>query len=190
MFASDSLRRALDMVGALLADDGQTVEVVVIGGGALLLDGVIQRPTKDLDAVAIVEDDRYQTARPFPEPLREAVIAVADLLGLAADWFNGGPTSQLRQGLPDGFASRTRRIAFGGLTVQVAGRFDQICLKLYAAADHAPGSKHVADLRSLAATAEELRRAAIWVKTQDASPDFERFVDQVVEHLEASHDDR
>lgn len=55
MFQADSLRQALDALGVLLADRGLTYEIVAVGGGGLLLLGVIRRPTKDLDALALVE---------------------------------------------------------------------------------------------------------------------------------------
>ena len=186
MFAGDSLRNALKLTGALLADRGHEVEIVVVGGGALLLKNLIQRPTKDLDAVAIVERGKYLLARPMPEALREAIADAASVLGLDPTWLNPGPTDQLKQGLPEGFHNRTTALVFGGLRVQIAGRFDLICLKLYAAADHAPGSKHVADLIELDPTLEELCEAAVWVKGQDIGVEFPRFVDAVIDHVEGS----
>ena len=49
-----SLREALELIGAYLEDRGESVEVVGIGGSALLLLGMIERPTQDLDLVAEV----------------------------------------------------------------------------------------------------------------------------------------
>lgn len=183
---ADSLRDALTTLGALLADRGEAFALVVVGGGALLLDERIERPTRDLDALAIDEGGQYHTARPLPAALREAVAEAAQLHGLAEDWLNPGPTDQLTLGLPEGFQARTRREVFGGLRLQIASRVDQIYLKLYAATDHAPGSKHVADLIRLEPTAAELRDAAAWVKDQDGSPEFKSFVDAVVAHVEAA----
>ena len=51
MFDHRSLEEALAAVGDLLADRGQRIEVVAIGGGDLLLLGLIERVTKDLDLV-------------------------------------------------------------------------------------------------------------------------------------------
>ena len=67
MFEADSLRQALSTLGVLLKDRGVAFEIVAIGGGGLLLLGVIRRPTKDLDALALVEDGEYRLARPLPE---------------------------------------------------------------------------------------------------------------------------
>lgn len=189
MFNADGLRRALHILGQLLADRGLSSEIVVIGGGALLLRNWIDRPTNDLDALAVVEAGTYRTASPFPPALLAAIADTADLTGLDPHWFNPGPTAQLtaRAGepLPPGFRGRTSPLVFGGLTLHLAGRFDQICFKLHAATDRGPESKHVADLIALVPTDDELRRAAVWVKSQDIGVEFQEFVDQVIEHLEA-----
>lgn len=183
MFDAQTLEGAIARLGALLADRGHTYEVVAIGGGGLLLVGHTVRPTKDLDLLAIVEASEYQSAKPLPAPLAEAIADVALLLGLPGDWLNSGPTSQLRFGLPEGFRERTVRRVYGGLTINFASRLDQICLKLYAAVDDSPRGKHFADLQTLAPSAEEIAFAASWVKTQDAAEEFPDLVDQVVERL-------
>lgn len=185
MFEADSLRQALSTLGVLLADRGLTFEIVAIGGGGLLLLGVIQRPTKDLDALALVEAGEYHLARPLPKDLREAVEDTATVLNLAKDWLNPGPTDQLKQGLPPGFRDRTTRHEFGGIIVHLAGRYDQICFKLYAAADSAPGGKHVKDLIDLDPSPEEMRDAAAWVKQQDAGVELASFVGSVIAHIGA-----
>jgi len=172
------------MLGVLLSDRGRAFEIVAVGGGGLLLLGVIRRPTKDLDALALVVAGEYRLARPLPEDLREAVEDTARVLNLANDWLNPGPTDQLKQGLPAGFRERTTRHEFGGITVHLAGRFDQVCFKLYAAADADPRSKHVNDLLDLAPSPDELRDAAAWVKQQDAGAELASFVDSVVAHVE------
>jgi hypothetical protein len=186
MFGANELRRALDILGRLLEDRGHPTEIVVIGGGALLLQGWISRPTKDLDALAVVVDGAYRSAKPFPEPLQEAIEDTAPIVGADAHWLNAGPTAQLGYDLPAGFRDRTTAQTFHALVVQVAGRFDQICLKLYAAADNDRRSKHVADLIALAPESDELARATSWVKRQDTGPEFASFVDAVVQHVEAA----
>jgi hypothetical protein len=186
MFEADGLRVALETLGTLLLDRGLAYEIVVIGGGGLLLLGLIRRPTKDLDALALVENGDYVLARPMPEALVEAVADVAAVQGLDNEWLNPGPTDQLTYGLPPGFSNRTTRHVFGGLIVNLADRVDQIFLKLYAAADSDPKSKHVRDLIDLDPTEDELRGAATWVKQQDSGVEFGGFVDQVIAHLEVA----
>lgn len=173
MFATEGLEEALVLLGQLLAERSQSFEVVAIGGGGLLLIGVIDRPTKDLDLVALVEDNTLIPAtKPLPTALAEAASDVARALGLSDDWINGGPTSMLRFGLPDGFRDRLEHRVYGGLRIALASRFDQIHFKLHAAADDRPGGKHHIDLKKLKPTHDELIIAARWTRTHDPSEGF------------------
>ena len=166
------LDEALRTLGEVLEARGLTYEIVAVGGSALMLLGLISRPTRDLDALALVEDGRYISADPFPPPLAEGVVSVGRALGLADDWLNPGPTELLRFGLPEGFEQRVERRCYGGLTLQVAGRLDQICFKLYAVVDQGGGSKHASDLRRLEPTRDELLTAARWSRTHDPSEGY------------------
>lgn len=101
---------ALNALGALLASRGHRYEVVLIGGGNLLLRGIITRPTKDGDLLgerrpggSVVRMD------PLPEPLMQAISDVATTYGLKDDWLNLGPGSLLDHDLPSGFESRLER---------------------------------------------------------------------------------
>jgi hypothetical protein len=67
----DLLADALVAVGDLLADRGHHVEVVAIGGGSLLLLGLIERSTKDLDLVGVITNN--QLVKPVPLPARFAM---------------------------------------------------------------------------------------------------------------------
>jgi hypothetical protein len=44
-------------------------------------------------------------------------------------------------------------------------------------------SVHLQDLVALMPTGAELDEAAAWVATQDASPEFPRFISEVIEHV-------
>jgi hypothetical protein len=167
------LTEALETLGALLDERGLTFDVVVVGGGALLLQGLVRRPTKDLDVVALVEGEAWVSATPLPDELTRAAREVAGALDLGDDWLNAGPTSLLDLGLPPGCETRAVVKTYGGLTLRVAAREDQVAFKLYAAADHWPDlGKHLQDLRELRPTPEELRRAAAWCRTHDPSQGF------------------
>lgn len=183
MFDSASLDDALIAVGDLLEERGHRIEVVAIGGGSLLLLGLIDRPTKDLDLVALKLGETLVKPIPLPPALRDAAGDVARVMKLPADWLNAGPAAMLDLGLPEGFLERTVRREYGGLVVHVASRYDQICFKLYAAADDSPQGKHFADLKLLAPTPEELRHAAAWTVTHDPSDAFRSILDQVLATL-------
>lgn len=181
--SSTNLEEALSTLGAVLESRRQRFEVVAIGGGSLLLLGFIRRTTKDIDIVAMIGAEGMTSADPLPQALREACVDVAAVMGLSDDWMNPGPTSLLEFGLPEGFAERTTSRDFGGLVVHLAGRFDQICFKLYAAIDQGPRSKHMQDLLKLAPSHEELRKAASWARTHDPSDGFRMMTQQALAAL-------
>lgn len=166
------LEEALLTLGEVLEARGLAYELATIGGSSLMLLGLVDSPTRDLDALALVEHGTYRAADPLPLPLSEAVASVGRALGLSEEWLNPGPTELLRFGLPDGFSQRVAIRRYGGLTLQVAGRFDQICFKLYAAVDQGLGSKHAADLRKLEPTRDDLLAAARWSRTHDPSEGY------------------
>lgn len=173
MFRDADLEEALSTLGQLLQDRGEAYDVVVIGGGALLLLGLIVRPTKDLDAVARVEGDRWLRAEPFPAGLTRAIEDVAAALDLEDDWLNPGPAGLVDLGLPDGFEERAMVRTFGALTIRLAAVEDLVAFKLCAAADHWPDrSRHLADLRRLRPTMDRLIAAARWCRTHDPSEGF------------------
>jgi hypothetical protein len=167
------LETALTALGELLAARELHYEVVLVGGGNLILRELIARPTtKDLDILGTRTANGVAQIRPMPEPLRDAVIDVGRAFGLADDWLNTGPDSLLDLGLPEGFSERLERRDFGGLVAWLAGRFDMVCFKLYAAVDQGPRSRHFQDLRELEAERDDLLVAARWATSHDPSPGF------------------
>lgn len=167
------LETALQALGELLAARGLHYEVVVIGGGSLILRGLVSRPTtKDIDLLGQWTPAGVAPMRPMPEPLRRAVLDVGRAYNLADDWVNLGPESLLDLGLPDGFATRLDRRDYGGLGAWLAGRLDMVYFKLYAAVDQGSQSRHLQDLRELNPERDELLAAARWSLTHDPSPGF------------------
>jgi len=162
----------LAAVGEQLAARGAHAELVVIGGSALLAVGLISRPTRDVDIVALLADQTLVDPRPLPAELVAARDQVARDFGLPENWLNAAPANLLDLGLPEGFVERLESRDYGdALTVHFASRFDQIHFKLYAMADQGAG-KHEADLRALSPTRAELLAAARWTRTHDPSEGF------------------
>jgi len=171
MYERRTLESALQALSDLLADRGEHHVAVAIGGGALSFLGLIERSTEDIDLVGFVNNGTLITAEPMPGTLLDAITAIGALHGLNPKWMNGEPTSLLRHGLPDGFLARCVRRDFGGVTLLLASRFDQIHLKLFAF--ERPGDKHELDLRRLAPTRDELLSAATWVRTHAVGEEAE-----------------
>ena len=183
------LDEALRTLGALLLESGDEYELALIGGGALLLAGLIERPTEDLDAVARIEGGRWKGARPFPDRLADAIRDVADALDLPPNWLNSGAAMVWRHGLPDGFAQRVTTREFGGLVVHLASRADQLAFKLDAAADKWPTrGKHLKDLQTLRPKRGELLAARGWCNGHRAEED-QAAVDEVITFLLMGGDD-
>jgi len=162
----------LTTLGQLLSERSLRYELLAIGGGALHLLGLITRPTRDIDVVALVDDGSLVSVAELPGPLQRAVDDTAKVLRLPSEWFNPGPRSLMDLGLPNGVLERAHRREWGGLILHIADRSDQIFFKLYAAVDQGPRSKHLEDLRGLEPTADELRAAAAWARTHDPSEGF------------------
>jgi len=172
--SNDSFEEPLAALGQLLSERGQRYELFAVGGGALQLLGLITRPTRDIDVVAVVRDGTLMPLDVLPASLKRAVDDTAAVLGLPGDWFNAGPRSLVDLGLPEGALDRAHRREWGGLVLHIADRRDQIFFKLYAGVDQGPRSKHFEDLRRLKPAAEELRAAAAWTRTHDPSDGFRR----------------
>jgi len=178
------LETALAALGELLAARGLHYEVVLVGGGNLILRQLINRPTtKDLDILGEWTADGVRPIRPLPEPLRDAVIDVGRTYGLADDWLNNGPDSLLDFGLPDGFAERLERRDYGGLVAWLAAWFDMVCFKLYAAVDQGPRSRHFQDLHDLGPGRDDLLAAARWARSHDPSSGFRRLLVETLRRL-------
>lgn len=176
--APEMLTELLSALGEHLSAAGAApVELVVCGGTAMNVLGFVRRPTRDVDVVALWSPagegaGAFQWATPLPESVVQAGAKVAADYELDADWINDGPASLLQFGLPEGCERRLVRHVFGdALTVHFLAREDMICLKLYAWAD-VGAVRHGQDLRALAPTMEEWRRAAAWVLVHNEPEGF------------------
>ncbi len=175
--------RLLSALGEQLDATQAHLEIVVIGGSALLALGLIERTTRDVDLVALLEDGGLVDPKPLPEALLAARGRVAADFGLDEEWLNAAPSALLDFGLPQGFVARLESRRYSpSLTVHLASRFDQIHFKLYALVDQGPG-KHDADLQALAPTRNELLQAARWSITHDPSDGFRQQLLAVLEYL-------
>lgn len=176
------LERVLTALGEQLASrTDESFDLVVCGGSALQALGLVQRTTRDVDVLALMREDGsgsplLVTAEPLPPLLIEASRIVGEDFKLPIDWLNSGPTDLLREGLPEGCAGRLHAFTYGErLTVHFLDRVDLICLKTYAAIN-GETARHLADLRALEPTNDEMLLAARWTLLQDAADFFPEWV--------------
>jgi len=160
--------------GRLALAGAPPYRLVVCGGTALLAMGLATRVTRDVDIVALADNDGgLVDPAPLPKPLVNGASEVQGDLGLPDNWLNNGPSSGdgglFRLGFPLGFAGRLSWQSFGeNLSVGFISRIDQIHFKLYAAVDQF-GGYHADDLHSLNPTDEEILTAVAWTRTHDPS---------------------
>ena len=102
----ERLDEALHALEEQLGAGGSSFELIVIGGSALQALGLIERATRDVDVVALVDGKDLSSADPLPEALVSAAGRVARDFGLPLVWLNSGPADLFRLGLPEGFAQR------------------------------------------------------------------------------------
>ncbi len=163
------------------------VEIVICGGSALILTGMVPRTTNDVDIVALICSGKLTSPAPLPDELILAAAEVAEDLALAPDWLNNGPSrgdgGLFQMGLPDGFAGRLTSVHYGErLTAHFIDRLDQIYFKLYAAADR--GGYHIEDLLSLEPSPDEMESACRWCTTHDVSDGFKVILKHLLKELD------
>ncbi len=166
----------------------EPIEILVCGGSALNVLGLIQRTTEDVDILAYVRRDgegkiSIVKAEPLTPELTEAAKKVARDFNLPERWLNPGPASSVDFGLPEGLIERVITRKYGSkLVVHYLGRYDQINFKVYAAVDQGAG-KHLDDLLALKPTSEEIEHAARWSMTHDVSEGFKGSLKILLNHM-------
>lgn len=190
---SQEIERALLAVGQLLEAEEAPARLVIIGGAALNLLGIVERATRDVDVVAMADkQDRrllMPPDRPFEPTLLRAIAEVGRDFGLPEGWMNAGPAAQWEIGLPPGFADRVSWRQYAALEIGLADREDLIAMKLEAAADQPDAnSRHFRDLLALSPTPTELEHALRWVREKNVGPDYHHSLNRVVQHVEDTLD--
>ena len=168
-------RETIEAFDRFLVTKATRGDLIVIGGTALALLGIIQRSTRDCDVLeppvdaqlseCAQEFARQRSAKGFP---------------LAGDWLNHGPAS-LVQVLPTGWRQRVVPLFQGqALTLRTLGRSDLLATKMWALCDR---GTDLTDCIALAPTPEELRSLRPWLVEQDLNPSWPDHVDAVVNDL-------
>lgn len=90
----------------MLANAGEVAAIVVVGGTALNLLGIICRATADVDVIATGAPEAERPPRvirppnPLPPALQAMAARVARDFALPSDWLNATVGSQWETGLP------------------------------------------------------------------------------------------
>lgn len=134
----------------------------IIGGAALIILGVINRATKDIDCL----DPQ------IPETICRASVEFAkkyrgEGAPLKTNWFNNGPQS-LKKELPQGWQKQTIPLYAGtNLHLETLGRLDLLRSKLFAYCDR---QQDLQDCIALKPKLGELKRCYLWLTKRDFNP--------------------
>jgi hypothetical protein len=173
----EQIDEALRRTGRRLAlSQTERLTLLVCGGSALNLSGVLQRPTRDVDVLGMVATSGSRpivTDQSLPPELQRIAAVVAEELNLPEDWLNDSALDVQRLGLPSNILRRTVRRDYGpSLTVLSLGRRDLVALKLYASLDGQKGQRHLNDLLLLKPTRAEIAFAVGWLLDRPTSKAF------------------
>lgn len=174
---------ALAALGRKLENCGkEPVALLICGGSALNISGLLTRATADVDVLG--GTDARGELHKIPDWIVACAEEVAGELGLEASWLNDAAASVSAVGLPPGILFRATRRSFGRLLeVAIASRIDLIALKCFAALDPRVGRKHLGDLVDLNPTREEMSFAGDWLLDRRTSPEFRDMVRRLCEVL-------
>jgi hypothetical protein len=157
------LRRALSALAALLPQD-KPAEMILIGGGAGMLSGLLPdgRQTVDVDVMDVTPPEIFDLCC-YHAP------RIAEECGISPSWFDATPHT-IRHTMLDGWRERTVPVGeFGPLRVRAIARIDLISLKLIAGRE-----RDLNDLDALEVTAEEARfivKSLPQILARGANPD-------------------
>ena len=170
MLSSKNQSEILKRVDEELARIGEKRTLIICGGGALIVMGIIDRQTRDVDVLEPEIDSL----------LKDIATRVGREFGLSEKWLNNGPQS-LRRDLNSGWEKRTTSI-FKGKSLELLGlgRPDLIASKLFAFCDREDDFE---DVISLKPTKSELEDIFPWVLKRDTSPYWPKRVEDCFSRL-------
>ena len=192
----ESIEEVLHAFAEHLAEDGvHHLELVVCGGAALNILGLIHRGTRDVDVVAIVERDKHgqailQIPSALDESIKKAILRIHKDFNLEENWFNiqtGALFTSLH--FPKGILERTIKREFGNnVIIHFLDRYDQIHFKLYAALDNETRrAVHLSDLLALSPSETEICEAAKWLLTRPSGEFYKHALQNLLEQIGFGH---
>ncbi|MBF0362409.1 MAG: hypothetical protein HQK49_15435 [Oligoflexia bacterium] len=149
---------------SFLSKKNESFEGIVIGGMALIIQGVVSRQTRDCDILSPTITENIKTlSKEFASTVK----------GLDVDWLNNGPES-LSKDLPKGWELRCENIYSGtSLKLQTLCRSDLLKSKLFAYCDRGIDFE---DCIKLSPTKNEIVESLDWLYERDGNTDWPEHV--------------
>lgn len=160
----------LAALGEVMEQQGsEPVDLVVCGGMTLIMQGLIARPTRDIDGIALVVQEGGSLELRKPLVSREfsvAVERVGVVYGKGRSWLNVGAISLHDTTLPAGLAERAVKKPYGSrLVIRLCSRADLVSLKMWAALGRS--GPDIDDLKEMQVTNEEAIAGFEWCLEQN-----------------------
>ena len=161
----------LSALGTVLDQQGaEAVDVVICGAMVLLMQGIIERPTRDIDGLGRVVEEGGSLVLEKPLMGRDFIAAVervGNLYGEGKHWFSTAAVILHDDTkLPPDIIARAQMRRFGErLTVRLCSRRHMVSLKMWAAISR--GEPDTGDLVEMRVSEEEAVEAAQWCLEQD-----------------------
>lgn len=155
----------LRALGTALEQQGaEPVDIVVCGGMALILQGIVDRRTRDIDALGLVVEENgvLVLRKPFMGPdFQAAVERIGTVYGEGKHWLSFAARILHDTKLPDDLIERAEMRRYGTrLKVRLCSRYDMIHLKMWGAVNR--GARDIEDLVEIRTTEAEAGAAAAW----------------------------
>ena len=161
----------LSALGTILEEqDTDPVDLVICGAMVLLMQGVIDRPTRDIDGLGLVKEEGGSLVLTKPlmgDEFNAAVERVGNLYGEGKHWISmAAIILHDDTDLPPDIVERAELRRFGKhLTVRLCSRQHMVSLKMWSAIDR--GEPDIGDLVKMQVSEMEARAAAAWCLEQD-----------------------
>lgn len=163
--------KALSLLDKELTNKKVKAELIICGGAALILMGIVSRETIDVDVIA----------KTIPDVVLDAAIIVAKKLKYREDWLNNR-VNPIIERLPKDWEKHLVTLFTGkSVTIKSISRQDLISAKLHAAVDRKAAD--YSDLIDLKPTAAEIDVARLYCLKQNKNETFEVWVSGYVKLL-------
>ena len=150
-----------------LADKSLSFSGVVVGGAALVLLDIVDRPTKDFDFLDSV----------IPAEIAGAAATFAELHHLSKYWFNSGPSDLVRY-LPAQWRDELVLLYQGcALQLWTLPRIGLLKAKIWALCDR---QRDFDDVIKMSPTNDELQTVKLWLNPLDGNPGWIEHVNNII----------
>lgn len=166
----DVAEEMLRALGEVLEEKGEKADLVICGGMALVLQHMSSRPTRDVDAMALVKESagRLEVCKPIlSAQLRDAIERVGVVYGKGRNWLNAAAIilhdeTQLPEGLLDRALVKHYESC---LTIRLLSQEDMVRLKMWAALQRS--GPDIVDLLEIEASEADAEKGFEWCLEQD-----------------------